>query len=298
MRRQQTHFWLCALSGIAALLTTSRCARNDGPEPPVAKPTVSISRPRAALGSPIDMTYRFVVAPTAPPLTGRHRAFVHFRDADGELMWTDDHDPPVPTTEWKPGQTIEYQRTVFVPVYPYLGDASVEVGLYVPGEDHRLPLEGQDVGQRSYRVATLHLLPQTENVFLIFKDGWHPAEVSDTDVAVEWQWTKKDATIAFRNLRRDALLYLHLDGNPSVFAEPQQVTVQVAGQTVDTFTIASPDEILRRIPLAVAQLGPDDMVQLQILVDKTFVPASIPSLKSRDPRELGVRLFHAFIEPR
>jgi hypothetical protein len=38
-------------------------------------------------------------------------------------MWTDDHTPPVPTTQWKPGQTVEYTRTVFIPIFPYVGDA-------------------------------------------------------------------------------------------------------------------------------------------------------------------------------
>ncbi len=55
---------------------------------------------------------------------------VHVVDTDDELMWTDDHEPPTPTTQWKPGQTIEYTRTVFVPVYPYVGDATIQLGLY------------------------------------------------------------------------------------------------------------------------------------------------------------------------
>ena len=45
-------------------------------------------------------------------------------------MWTDDHDPPRPTRTWKPGETIEYTRTVFVPSYPYNGRATVVLGLY------------------------------------------------------------------------------------------------------------------------------------------------------------------------
>ena len=53
---------------------------------------------------------------------------VHVVDADEELMWTDDHNPPVPTTQWKPGQTVEYTRTVFVPIYPYVGEATIQVG--------------------------------------------------------------------------------------------------------------------------------------------------------------------------
>ena len=55
--------------------------------------------------------------------------FVHVVDTDDELMWTDDHNPPTPTTQWKPGQTIEYTRTVFVPVFPYVGDATIQLGL-------------------------------------------------------------------------------------------------------------------------------------------------------------------------
>jgi hypothetical protein len=39
------------------------------------------------------------------------------------------------------------------------------------------------------------------------------------------------------------------------------------------------------------------MVELTLEVDKTYVPALIPSANSRDPRELGVRVFHAFVEP-
>ena len=54
---------------------------------------------------------------------------VHVVDTDEELMWTDDHNPPVPTTQWKPGQTVEYTRTMFVPIFPYVGDAGIHIGL-------------------------------------------------------------------------------------------------------------------------------------------------------------------------
>ena len=47
-----------------------------------------------------------------------------------------------------------------------------------------------------------------------------------------------------------------------------------------------------------AQLGDGDMAELQIRVDKTFVPAQVPAARSTDPRELGVRVFHAFVDPR
>jgi hypothetical protein len=40
------------------------------------------------------------------------------------------------------------------------------------------------------------------------------------------------------------------------------------------------------------------MVEAHITVDKTFVPAVVSGGKSTDPRELGVRVFHAFVDAR
>ena len=39
------------------------------------------------------------------------------------------------------------------------------------------------------------------------------------------------------------------------------------------------------------------MAELRIDVDQTFVPAKLPG-GSKDQRELGIRVYHAFIEPR
>jgi hypothetical protein len=33
-------------------------------------------------------------------------------------------------------------------------------------------------------------------------------------------------------------------------------------------------------------------------VDQTFVPADVPSLRSSDSRELGIRVFRAYVEPK
>ena len=78
---------------------------------------------------------------------------VHVVDSDDEMMWTDDHNPPMPTSQWKPGQTIEYTHTIFIPVYPYVGEASIQLGLYSIANQKRLPLAGDDAGQRAYRVG-------------------------------------------------------------------------------------------------------------------------------------------------
>ena len=272
------------------------CRRAKDNQTPVATATWRVNHPRAALGSPIDVTYRFQVASNAPAFDQDYRVMVHVLDADDELMWTDDHQPTLPTRQWKAGQTVEYTRTVFIPIYPYIGPATVQMGLYSPKDGKRLALTGEDSGQRAYKVGTLQLLPQTDNIFLIFKDGWHAAERAGDNV--EWQWTKKVATIAFRNPKRNVTLYLHGDNPGTAFGETQSVEVAVNGQPADTISIAPKQEVIHRTPLTAAQLGTAEMVEVRLTVDKTYVPALLPAANSRDARELGVRIFHAFVEPR
>jgi len=286
-----------SIAAVIAALSAGGCGSSVPQEPAVATPSVTINHDRAPAGSPIEITYKFVVASDAA-IGGDYRVFVHVVDADEERMWDDDHDPPTPTSQWKPGQTIEYTRTIFVPIFPYVGDATIQVGLYSARDERRLALNGEDVGLRAYKVARLQLLPQTENLFTAFKDGWHPAEVAKVNAAVEWQWTRKEATLAFKNPKKDAVFYLELDSPGADLHGDQQVQVMLGGQAVDQFTLTPTDRILRRVTLPASGIGTAEMGELQIIVDKTFIPAQVSGGTSKDPRELGVRVFQAFVDPR
>lgn len=298
----QRHHARCSLgaSAVAVVLTVTLAACGGPQEsiPPVASLDLTLSRTRIALGSPVDMQYRFTVAPDAPSLAAS-RVFVHFLDVDEELMWTDDHEPPTPISAWTPGQTIEYERTLFAPVwYPYIGPGRIVVGLYSPGDNARLPLEGVDRGDRSYTAAEIELLPQTENVFLIFKDGWHPAEVAGDNQSVEWQWMKKEGTIDFRNPRTDALLYFKADNPSGSPGAASQVELRIGESIIATIPVGTEERPIDRIPVSAAQFGDAEMVELRLVADRTFVPALEPTENSADTRELGVRVFHAFLQPR
>ena len=294
-RDMVSRFWtLTVLTTLA--VTLAACGKAEDTTPPVGTLQVSLSRAKVALGSPVEVTYKFTLAANASNL-GPRRMFVHFLDADDELMWADDHEPPTPTTEWKAGQTVEYTRTMFVPSYPYVGAAKVVAGLYAPGNNERLKLSNEDRGDRSYKVVDFELLPQTENIFVIFKDGWHPAEVvAEGAGRTEWQWTKKDATLAFRNPKRDVVLYLQVDDPATGPNAAQQLTISVGDQVLATVPLSATEAPVRTCPITAAQLGQGDMVEMKFTADKTFVPALEPAMKSGDPRELGVRVFHAFIQ--
>ena len=284
----------CVLTAIA--VTAAACNKTEDTTSPVGAIQVTLSRPKAALGSPVEVTYKFTLASNAPSL-GQRRVFVHFLDADEELMWTDDHDPPTPTSEWKPGQTVEYTRTMFIPSYPYVGAAKIAAGMYTPGNNERVKFSNEDRGDRSYKVADFELLPQTENIFVIFKDGWHPAEVVTEGAGrTEWQWTKKEATIAFRNPKRDVVLVLQVDNPAAGPNSAQQISVQIGDQQLTTIPLSATSSPVLKFPVTAAQLGSGDMVEMKFTADKTFVPALEASMKSSDPRELGARFFHVFVQ--
>ncbi len=282
---------------LLCLLAAPACGRKETEAQPVATPSVTLNHDRAPLGSPIDITYKFVVADGAT-FDDDYRVMAHVVDSDHEMIWTDDHNPPTPTSQWRPGQTIEYTRTVFVPVYPYVGEARIQVGLYSLKTQRRLPLAGHDVGQRAYEVATLQLQPQTENLPTVFKEGWHPAEFVENNTAVQWQWTKKDAVFAFKNPKKDSIFYFEVDNPGTVLNEPQHVQLTLNGKPLDEFTLQPKKEELRKIRLTAEQLGDAENAEMHISVDKTYIPALVPAANSKDPRELGIRVFHAFVDPR
>jgi hypothetical protein len=187
---------------------------------------------------------------------------------------------------------------MFVPMYPYVGAAKVIVGVYDTATNVRLKLGNEDRGDRSYKVADFELLPQTENIFVIFKDGWHQSEVvADGAQRTEWQWTKKEATLAFRNPKRDVILFLDAD-NPTTSANSAaQFEVLVGDQLLGTVPLdRGAPAVVRKIPISAVQLGSADMVELRLVADKTFVPALEPGGSTGDTRELGARIFHAFVQ--
>jgi hypothetical protein len=273
----------------AAMAGTAACGGREESSPPVATPSLTLARERAAIGSPLTFNYKFTAS---QPISGDYWVFVHVLDQNGERLWGDDHLPPVPTSSWKPGQTVEYSRTIFIPNYPYIGPAEVRLGFYQPGNSQRLVLAGKEVARQEYLVAQLQLLPQSENVFLIYKEGWHQAEVSSEDPSIEWQWTRKSAVTSFPNPKKDATLYLEYDARTDLFNPPQQVSLRIGNQVIGTIAADAKEKKLVTLPISAAQLGSTEVVELVLDVDRTFTPGS------GDTRELGIRVFHLFVEPK
>ncbi len=192
---------------VAVLLAATGACLEADTTPPVASVTFTPSRTRVALGSPVDLTYKFDVAPGAA-IPGDYTVFVHVVGDDGQQLWADDHLPPVPTSQWKPGQTIgPYTRLKFVPLFPYVGHATVIVGLYKG--DARLPISTGLADERlRLKTRIQSRQPGTaaghREMFAssCSADGT-ASKFLPNNPTLEWQWSQKAGVISFQNPKKD-----------------------------------------------------------------------------------------------
>ena len=284
------------LSLIALLCCGSACGDGLSGDS-VAAVTVQPNRTGVPLGAPITLSFQFVVSPNLEQLSEDYQVMVHFLDSNGEMMWAEDHEPAIPTSRWQPGQTISYARRARIPMYPYIGESVVAVGLYSVTTGERLPLSGSDhLGRRAYHGTTVALEPQSESSLVRYQDGWYRDEF-DPDTEEHWRWTSERASVRFRNPGSDAVLYVELEGRPETFEAPQEVVLSLDGQSVYAISLDTPDPQFHEVPLEAGQLGDVEIVTLDLEVDQTFVPAEV-SNSNDDRRNLGVRVFYLFLEPR
>ena len=284
---------LCGALVVVCLLISPGCSE---PPPPIAAIAVEPERAAVSLGAPLDLQFRFDVLPDVDvDLGGDYRVFVHFLDDREQILWTEDHDPPVPTSQWMPGQSIEYSRRVKIPMYPYLGESMIAAGLYSPQDGTRLPLAGDDLGQRGYDVASIRLEAQHESSFVSYGEGWHEAEISG-DGRSQWRWTSGRGVLSFRNPNRDSRFVLEFDGRADAFDPAQTLSIVIGDRTLEEHEVDTTEVVYLACEIAAADLGTDDIVNLELRVDRTFTPADTDS-GTPDTRELGVRVFYTYFEP-
>jgi hypothetical protein len=283
---------VAALAAAALLPTLNSCRRRKPAEVNDIVPSFTISRPRAPLGSAVEITYSWKVEPTAKKLGKDYKALVHFLDQHGVPLFDADHMPTPPTSAWEPGKSYSYTLTKFIPIYPYVGEAEVRMGLYRDRE--RAALKGEDTGMQEYKVGKIDLLPQTENIFLVYKEGWHNPESRTDNPGLEVTWTKKDALVSFKNPKKDVIVYLEADTNYKAFDAPPVLTVAVAGRTGLVIPIESSEIFLKKIRVKAADLGSDEWVDLRLSMNQSFVP-KLKGVNTTDDRELGLMVYHLYV---
>jgi hypothetical protein len=284
-----------AVVSLAALALLPACSRRKPAEVNDIVPKFEVNRSRAPLGSAIEVTYTWQLEPTAKKLTQDHRAFVHFLDSHKVLLFDDDHMPVPPVTSWEPGKSYSYTRTKFIPIYPYVGDVDVRVGLQpAAGRGERIALKGTDAGLHEYSVGKMELLPQTENIFLVYKEGWHNPESSAQNPSLERTWTKKDALVSFKNPKKDVIVYLEADTNSKAFDQPPVLTIGVGAKSGLVVPIENSEVFLKKIRVKAADLGDQEWVDLRLSMNQSFVPKA-KGVNATDDRELGLMVYHLYV---
>ena len=269
------------------------CARRQPAEVNPIVPSFSMSRARAPLGSAVEVTYTWVAEAEAKKVPGDYRAMVHFLDTHRVMLFEDDHAPTPPTSQWEPGKTYTYTRTKFIPIYPYVGEVEVRMGLTPPsGRGERIALKGQDAGLREYQVAKIELLPQTENIFLVYKEGWHTPEASPDNPGLERTWTKKEALVSFKNPRKDIIVYIEADTNTKLVNQPQALTMSI-GKTGLHRPVENSEVFLEKVRFKAADLGDAEWVDLRLSTNYSFVPKDLGF--NQDWRELGLLVYHLYV---
>ena len=277
----------------ASLLPATACGGGASGSP-VARVNLQLDRTSVPVGGPLEMTFRFDVLPDLVPMTDDYTVFAHVLDNNGERIWSDDHRPATPTSEWEPGQTIWYTRRIMAPLYPYIGEAEIAVGLHLASTGERLALAGDHIGQNAYRTASITFTPQHESSFLVYEEGWHGVE-SQPNGEASWRWSTGHGVVSFQNPRGDARLMLEVEGRPDVFDTPQQFSLRVGEQMLEELSLDTSAPVMIDRTLTAAELGSDDVVRLELLVDQTFVPSELGV--GDDARELGVRVLTVYVEP-
>ena len=265
------------------------------PPEPVAVVGLAVDRTRVRLGASVEVTIQFDVAPDIEPLNENYRVVLEMLDEQERTLWSAEHDPAVPTSAWRPRQSIRYTERLRIPPYPYIGPAALAVGLQSPISGARLPLAGNEVDEFAYRAATLTLDSPHESSFVSHESGWHQVEFNVFDRS-EWRWTTGRAVLSFRNPYQAVRLQLTVQGRPDLFERPQLLSLVVGERTLADVTLDRNEPIHFDYELAATALGEDDVIRLELLVDRTFAPADSDG-NSADTRELGVRVFDAYIEP-
>jgi hypothetical protein len=282
------------LVGAALVATGAGCrGRKKGEVNPIV-PAFAVNQNRAPLGSPIEITYSWTVEQGAKKLPEDYRALVHFLDTHQQMIFEDDHVPTPPPSQWEAGKTYSYTRTKFIPIYPYVGEVQVRMGLYPQGRGDRVTLKGEDAGMSEYKVAKMEVLPQTENIFLVYKEGWHSPEASPQNPTLERTWTKKDAVVSFKNPKQDVVVYLEADTNRKAFDQQPVLTVAVNGKSGLVIPIDNSEVFLKKIRVKAADLGDAEWVDLRLSMNQSFVPKD-KGVNATDDRELGLLVYHLFV---
>ena len=203
--------------------------------------------------------------------------------------------PAPPPTTWEPNKTYTYQRTIFIPIYPYVGQVQVAMGLYPPsGKGERVGLKGEDAGPAGVQGGHAGAAaPDREHLPGLQGRLAQPGVLAQNP-SLERTWTKKDALVPFKNPKKDVVVYLEADTNYKAFDAPPVLTLAVGNKSGLVIPIENSEVFLKKMRVKAADLGNEEWVDLRLAMNQSFVPKA-KGVNTHDDRELGVMVYHLYV---
>ena len=232
------------------------------------------------------VTYRWQVGSQPIPRDAGYRAFVHFVAADGALLLTDDHEPLPPPEAWEPGATYEYTRVVFTHEQ-FPGPLQVRLCLHDRRDGRRAAMKAPPAPQAAYPVGTLDVLRRRSDRRPLFFSGFSEPWTRLSQPFESFRGMGREAVIACRNPRADAVLFLKASTAVGSFPSPPTLRVSVGG-TVRELGLTEAGSFTVAVPLDARHLGRQEYTDVTLSMSATF---------REDGREHGLTVERAILLP-
>lgn len=241
---------------------------------------------------PLEVTYIWTVGQSFVPVEKDYAVFVHFWGENDQLTWQDDHHPPVPTSQWQPGQKIEYTRIHFLPRNIPQEEMTLTLGLYdAEGDGDKVRLQGRQTHRQEYEACRFEVIPADQLPEIVYEDGWYDPEfVPGKPDGSVWRWSRQKALCKLENPRRAAALYLEAQVPLQLLDHPQVVTIEMGGEQLTTFEVTDTERFLRKFPVPDHILRDQQFLPMTLKVGTAVVPSEAGG--SVDDRQLGLQVFN------
>lgn len=279
-------------AGLFLLVSTAAAAACGSAEAPRVDAEVAVDMPDSVpLDEPLHVAYTWAPGAEFEPPAEDYQVFVHVLDAQGNIVFQDDHYPSEPTSQWAPGQSQDYERWLYLPAGLEVDRLDFVVGLYSP--DGRALLRG-DAGTWTDAVAAHTLEVRVDDMSGVpaYVEGWHAAEVLSAG-GRSWRWSEGTARAAFTNPGRDATLHLTAHGPFDEVGE-QLLVLRIGEAEIATFTVDSALEFNERVEIPAAAMGEDEWVELTLEIAPVLVPKDLDP-DAADERTLGLQVFRLYL---
>jgi len=245
------------------------------------------------VGQPLELVYHWVPGPEFSAPSDDYHVFVHLIDPEGTILMQDDHFPPLPTSQWSPGEEVSYSRWLYPHADLRPDYIDFYVGLY--DDDGRIAVKSGGEWDGRLDVHRLYIRADDIAGLPVTFEGWFDEELVESS-GDRWSWMGRKAVAAFGNPRGPAVLHLRAHSPVVEIGGPQIVSVSIGDVEIGSFEITEQTSFERRLEIPAEALGDGDWVEVTIAVDKWFTPAEIDPA-SADTRELGLQVFSLYLAP-